>query len=67
LRNAEARHETDWYYVKAEHDFQAEIQAFIEMMRKDPSKVAFLSPEMESFLAETPQKPTRLDNCIFLS
>jgi hypothetical protein len=33
MRNAEARHETDWYYVTAEHDFQAEIPAFIEMMR----------------------------------
>ena len=53
MRNAEARHATDWYFVTAEHDLQAEVQAFIEMMRNDPSKVAFLSPVMESFLAET--------------
>lgn len=56
MRNAEARHETDWYYVTAAHDVPAEVQAFIEMMRNDPSKVAFLTPEMERFLAETALK-----------
>ena len=53
MRNAEAQHETDWYAVTAEHNVQEEIQAFIDMMRNDPSKVAFLTPEMESFLSET--------------
>ena len=52
-RNAEARYDTDWYFVTAEHDVPAEVQAFIEMMRNDPSKESFLTPEMENFLVET--------------
>ena len=53
MRNADAHHETDWYMVNAEHNLQEEIQAFINMMRYDPSKVAFLTSEMELFLAQT--------------
>jgi hypothetical protein len=53
LRNADAHHETDWYIVTAEHDLQEEMQAFVNMMRNDPSKVAFLTPEMEIFLSQT--------------
>ncbi len=56
MRNAEARHVTDWYFVTTEHDLLAEVQAFIEMMRNDPTKVAFLTPEMESFLTDTATK-----------
>ncbi len=53
MRNAEARYETDWYIVTAKHNLQVEMQAFLNMMRTDPSKVAFLTPEMESFLSQT--------------
>ena len=53
LRNADSHHETDWYIVNAEHDLQEEMHAFINMMRNDPGKVAFLTPEMEVFLAQT--------------
>ena len=53
MRNAEAHFETDWYIVSAEHDLQAEIQAFIDMMRFDSTKVEFLTQEMEIFLAQT--------------
>ncbi len=56
MRNAEARHETAWHFVTAEHDVQAEVLAFIHMMRKDPSKVAFLTPVMETFLTQTATK-----------
>ena len=56
MRNADAHHETDWYMVKAEHNLQDEIQAFIDMMRYDPSKVAFLTPDMELFLAQIAAK-----------
>ncbi len=53
LRNAEAHHETDWYIVNAEHNLHEETKAFINMMRNDPSKVDFLTPEMENFLSQT--------------
>ncbi len=53
LRNADAHHETDWHIVSTEHNLQEEMQAFINMMRNEPQKAAFLSPEMESFLTQT--------------
>ena len=56
MRNADAHHVTDWYVVNAAHDVKEEIQAFINMMRYDPSKVAFLTPEMELFLSQTAAK-----------
>ncbi len=52
MRNADAHHETDWYIVSTEHGLQEELRAFITMMRYDPSKVAFLTSEMELFLTQ---------------
>jgi CelD/BcsL family acetyltransferase involved in cellulose biosynthesis len=52
LRNADSHHENDWFIVTVEHDLQEEMQTFFDMMRNDPSKVAFLTPEMESFLSQ---------------
>lgn len=53
MRNADAHYVTDWYVVATEHNVSEEINAFIDMMRTDPSKVAFLTPEMERFLSQT--------------
>lgn len=53
LRNADAQFETDWYFVNAEQDLKAEMQAFIDMMRNEPDKAAFLTPNMEVFLTQT--------------
>ena len=66
MRNADAHYLTDWYVVTAEHNVQEEIQALIDMMRTDPTKVAFLTPEMESFLSQTTARALEVGQ-LFLS
>ncbi len=66
MRNADAHFLTDWYVVTAEHNVQEEIQALIDMMRTDPTKVAFLTPEMESFLSQTTARALEVGQ-LFLS
>ncbi len=60
LRNADAHHETDWYIVSSQHDLREEMQAFIDMMRNEPPKEAFLIPEMERFLTQTADRALEL-------
>ncbi|MFZ3069683.1 MAG: GNAT family N-acetyltransferase [Anaerolineaceae bacterium] len=55
LRNAEARHETDWYVVQDQDQLRPDMDAFIAMMRQDPNKEAFLNDAMYQHLQATAQ------------
>lgn len=49
-RNAENRHQTDWYLVQDGEKLEEEVDSFISMMRKDPRKESFLNPAMREHL-----------------
>jgi len=54
LRNAEARHQTAWYTVAERDNLDAEMDAFIAMMRHDQRKETFLkNPLKLQFLHDT--------------
>ncbi len=54
LRNAETRHQTAWYTVAERDKLDAEMDAFINMMRHDQRKETFLkNPAMPQFLHDT--------------
>ncbi|HAE85669.1 MAG TPA: hypothetical protein DCG78_04075 [Anaerolineaceae bacterium] len=51
LRNAKARHQTNWYTVQDEDSLSAEVDAFIAMMHNDNRKAEFLqNPAMLQYL-----------------
>lgn len=50
LRNAENRHQTEWYVVQDEARLEEETDNFLAMMRQDPGKAAFLNPAMREHL-----------------
>lgn len=52
-RNAEANYQTSWYLVQDAATLEDELQAFIDMMREDPSKQDFLTDLMVQHLKET--------------
>ena len=52
-RNAENRHQTEWYLVEDSEKLAAEVDEFIAMMRLDPRKEAFLNPAMRAHLQAT--------------
>jgi CelD/BcsL family acetyltransferase involved in cellulose biosynthesis len=45
-RAEESGHQLRWYIVRDESTLDAEIQAFLDLMREDPEKTAFLTPPM---------------------
>ncbi len=45
-RAEESGHRLHWYIVTNEQDLEAEIQAFLDLMREDPGKTAFLTDAM---------------------
>jgi len=53
VRNAENRHQTEWYAVQDETRLEEEVDAFLAMMRQDPRKEAFLNPAMGEHLQAT--------------
>jgi len=53
VRNAENRHQTEWYAVQDEARLGEEVDAFLAMMRQDPRKEAFLNPAMREHLQAT--------------
>lgn len=52
IRNAETRHETNWYILGNGQNSPKELQAFIDMMRNDPDKVSFLTPKMAVYMEQ---------------
>ncbi|HPS32652.1 MAG TPA: GNAT family N-acetyltransferase [Anaerolineaceae bacterium] len=53
VRNAENRHQTDWYSVQDASRLEEEVDDFLAMMRQDPRKAAFLNPAMREHLQAT--------------
>ena len=53
VRNAENRHQMEWYTVQDAARLEEEVDAFIAMMRQDPRKAAFLNPAMREHLQAT--------------
>ena len=45
-RAEESGHQIRWYIVRDESTLEAEIEAFLELMRQDPEKTAFLTEPM---------------------
>jgi len=45
-RAEESGHRLRWYIVRDESNLEAEIQAFLDLMKEDPEKTAFLTPSM---------------------
>jgi len=53
LRRAEATKGLHWYIVGSEHDLDAEVEDFLDLMAKSaPEKEAFLIPAMRAFFRE---------------
>ncbi len=51
-RAEESPNIVDWYMVHEASNVRTEMQAFIEMMAKDPQKDQFLTPNMRKFLLD---------------
>lgn len=50
LRRADGQAALDWYIVGPEHDLQAEVEDFLDLMAaSSPDKAAFLTPRMRDF------------------
>jgi len=45
-RAEESGHKLRWYIVRDESSLEAEIQAFLDLMKEDPEKTDFLTPPM---------------------
>ncbi len=53
LRRAGAQAPVDWYIVGPEHDLEAEIEDFLDLMAaSSPDKEAFLTPQMRHFFRQ---------------